>query len=392
MSCHDNMLHLLNLPDGILDKILSCMSYDDIARQRLVCRKFDQTCRNLLNKGFVAVERYHGVCLKNVKAQLPRRESERRMHPMFRHCEILTAVETRLSMLSMTFMRYVDIKLCCFIPGKVIDEIFRVLRHVMTSTTQLRAHELLQELRDISSMAMEHFDEKVVPRLKQHLATAPNRSCHSVSIAGPSNLSLMPSRVSAMSVDKAKLANDFSKMQSQSKHNKKNVDSLKKTVRRLQLKLKRHSVQLSRQSARLREQAQKLREQDTVIAEMKRHMQEWDLTLSDLKAGRLVTSDSDTMISSENSSGVTSGEGSSNSSSISNLASASTSDNESGTSALKAESKQDATPNTSPKRKRTSSSSELPENSENDEMALRAKRFCRILKFCENKSMKHNET
>lgn len=384
------MLHLLNLPDGILDKILSCMSYDDIARQRLVCRKFDQTCRNLLNKGFVAVERYHGVCLKNVKAQLPRRESERRMHPMFRHCEILTAVETRLSMLSMTFMRYVDIKLCCFIPGKVIDEIFRVLRHVMTSTTQLRAHELLQELRDISSMAMEHFDEKVVPRLKQHLATAPNRSCHSVS--SPSNLSLMPSRVSAMSVDKAKLANDFSKMQSQSKHNKKNVDSLKKTVRRLQLKLKRHSVQLSRQSARLREQAQKLREQDTVIAEMKRHMQEWDLTLSDLKAGRLVTSDSDTMISSENSSGVTSGEGSSNSSSISNLASASTSDNESGTSALKAESKQDATPNTSPKRKRTSSSSELPENSENDEMALRAKRFCRILKFCENKSMKHNET
>ncbi|XP_026275189.1 F-box only protein 28 isoform X2 [Frankliniella occidentalis] len=390
MSCHDNMLHLLNLPDGILDKILSCMSYDDIARQRLVCRKFDQTCRNLLNKGFVAVERYHGVCLKNVKAQLPRRESERRMHPMFRHCEILTAVETRLSMLSMTFMRYVDIKLCCFIPGKVIDEIFRVLRHVMTSTTQLRAHELLQELRDISSMAMEHFDEKVVPRLKQHLATAPNRSCHSVS--SPSNLSLMPSRVSAMSVDKAKLANDFSKMQSQSKHNKKNVDSLKKTVRRLQLKLKRHSVQLSRQSARLREQAQKLREQDTVIAEMKRHMQEWDLTLSDLKAGRLVTSDSDTMISSENSSGVTSGEGSSNSSSISNLASASTSDNESGTSALKAESKQDATPNTSPKRKRTSSTSELPENSENDEMALRAKRFCRILKFCENKSMKHNET
>lgn len=40
-----------------------------------------------------------------------------------------------------------------------------------------------------------------------------------------------------MSVDKARLANDFSKMQSQSKHNKKNVDSLKKTVRRLQLKV-----------------------------------------------------------------------------------------------------------------------------------------------------------
>ena len=47
----------------------------------------------------------------------------------------------------------------------------------------------------------------------------------------------MPSRVSAMNVDKARLANDFSKMQSQSKHNKRNVDSLKRTVRRLQLKV-----------------------------------------------------------------------------------------------------------------------------------------------------------
>ncbi len=29
-----------------------------------------------------------------------------------------------------------------------------------------RSNELLQELRDISSMAMEHFDEKIVPMLK----------------------------------------------------------------------------------------------------------------------------------------------------------------------------------------------------------------------------------
>lgn len=392
MSCHDNMLHLLNLPDGILDKILSCMSYDDIARQRVVCRKFDQVCKTQLNKGFLAVERYHAVCLKNVKAQLPRRESERRMHPMFRHCEILTAVETRLSMLSMTFMRYVDIKLCCFIPGKVIDEIFRVLRHVMTSTSQLRAHELLQELRDISSMAMERFDEKVVPRLKQHLQSTPNRNCHSVTIAGPSNLSLMPSRVSAMSVDKAKLANDFSKMQSQSKHNKKNVDSLKKTVRRLQLKLKRHSVQLSRQNARLREQAQKLREQDTVIAEMKRHMQEWDLTLSDLKAGRIVSSDSDTMNSSESSSGVSSNDGCSSSSNLSNLVNSSSTENHTVEDAVDADTRDSETSSDPPAPKLKRTHSELPPGPDGDEMALRAKRFCRILKFCENKSMKHNES
>lgn len=31
----------------------------------------------------------------------------------------------------------------------------------------MRAHEILQELRDISSMAIEHFDEKIVPDIKR---------------------------------------------------------------------------------------------------------------------------------------------------------------------------------------------------------------------------------
>lgn len=48
-----------------------------------------------------------------------RRESERRNHSLARHADILAAVETRLSLLNMTFMKYVDSKLCCFIPGKV---------------------------------------------------------------------------------------------------------------------------------------------------------------------------------------------------------------------------------------------------------------------------------
>lgn len=48
-----------------------------------------------------------------------RRESERRNHSLARHADILAAVETRLSLLNMTFMKYVDSNLCCFIPGKV---------------------------------------------------------------------------------------------------------------------------------------------------------------------------------------------------------------------------------------------------------------------------------
>ncbi len=44
-----------------------------------------------------------------------------------------------------------------------------VLRLVRRESAPPRAHELLQELRDISSMAMEHFDEKIVPGLKRRM-------------------------------------------------------------------------------------------------------------------------------------------------------------------------------------------------------------------------------
>ncbi|GIY38158.1 f-box only protein 28 [Caerostris extrusa] len=108
-------MSLLNLPDDVLEKILSCMSYDDVSRCRLVCRRMNDVCKRVLNRGFHRVERYHAKCLRQVKSQLPRRESERRKHSLARHCDILTAVETRLSLLGMTFMKFIEMDLCCFI-------------------------------------------------------------------------------------------------------------------------------------------------------------------------------------------------------------------------------------------------------------------------------------
>ena len=63
------------------------------------------------------------MCGFQVKAKLPRRESERRNHPLARHVDILSAIETRLSLLSMTYSKYIDLGLCCFIPGKVMLQI-----------------------------------------------------------------------------------------------------------------------------------------------------------------------------------------------------------------------------------------------------------------------------
>ncbi|KAL1124577.1 hypothetical protein AAG570_001201 [Ranatra chinensis] len=167
------MIQIIDLPDVVIEHIFSFLQYDAIAQNRIVCRKFNETGGKMLNRGYYAADRFHEKTLKAIKAKLPRRESERRVHPLARQCDILIAIETRLSMLAMTFTKWMDAKVCCFIPGKVIDEIMRVLRCVANNPNPPRAHEILQELRDISSMAMEHFDEKILPRLKLMMGVPP---------------------------------------------------------------------------------------------------------------------------------------------------------------------------------------------------------------------------
>lgn len=81
-------------------------------------------------------------------------------------------METRISILSMTYGKYMDLNLCCFIPGKVIDELFHILNIVLTTNGPLTPNNLLQELRDISSMAIEHFDERVAITFKKYCENA----------------------------------------------------------------------------------------------------------------------------------------------------------------------------------------------------------------------------
>lgn len=42
-----------------------------------------------------------------------------------------------------------------------------MLRYVRHAVSPPRSHEALMELRDISSMAMEHFEEKILPVLRE---------------------------------------------------------------------------------------------------------------------------------------------------------------------------------------------------------------------------------
>ncbi|KAL3216199.1 hypothetical protein MRX96_006400 [Rhipicephalus microplus] len=295
-SRRDQSFTVESLPVEIMDHILSYLSYDEISVYRRVSRHFNSCCQRLLNQGFFRAERFHAQCLKAVKKQLPRRESERRTHPLARHCEILTSIETRLSLLSMTFMKYMDMNLCCFIPGKVIDEIFRVLRLVKgaghgCTTTPPRAHEILQELRDISSMAMEHFDERIAPGLKLHVGPMkPTLSFIGAGHHGPCAVTATVPRSSELAatsilgrVQKPCVhAAAHSSLTEELKQARAANLSLRKSLTELKSKLTAQSKKLCDQEKRMHDQAQLIAEHGSRLAEQDRKLLEQHREFADV--------------------------------------------------------------------------------------------------------------
>ncbi|KAM9317252.1 F-box only protein 28 [Gastrophryne carolinensis] len=263
---------LLELPIVAIENILNFLSYDQISQLRLVCKRMDLECQRILNQGFLRVERYHSLCQKQVKAQLPRRESERRNHSLARHADILAAVETRLSLLNMTFMKYVDSNLCCFIPGKVIDEIYSVLRYVNSTRSPQRAHEVLQELRDISSMAMEYFDEKIVPILKKKLpgSEVSGRMMGSPPVPGPST-TLSPMHLFSK---QSPSRQEVTKLAQQVRAYGAGLTVLRREVSELRTKVQEQQKQLQDQDQKLLEQSQIIGEQNVRLAELEHKRRE----------------------------------------------------------------------------------------------------------------------
>ncbi|KAM9297696.1 F-box only protein 28 isoform 2-T2 [Morus bassanus] len=261
---------LMGLPIVAIESILSFLSYDETSQLRLVCKRMDLVCQRMLNQGFLKVERYHNLCQKQVKAQLPRRESERRNHSLARHADILAAVETRLSLLNMTFMKYVDSNLCCFIPGKVIDEIYRVLRYVNSTRAPQRAHEVLQELRDISSMAMEYFDEKIVPILKRKMPGSDVSGRLIGTAPGPSAALTTMQLFSKQNPSRQ----EVTKLQQQVKANGTGLTALKREISELRIKVQEQQKQLQDQDQKLLEQTQIIGEQNARLAELERKLRE----------------------------------------------------------------------------------------------------------------------
>ncbi|KAK5966987.1 F-box domain-containing protein [Trichostrongylus colubriformis] len=151
-GCDDGPKRFIQLPNELQMAILQYLSYDDIAK----------------------IRRQLGIDIDReklrIKRELPRRESMRRSHRLSRLNDAYAGLDTRFSIMAMTYRKFIDMKVTCFIPGKVLDEFFRIIdilkkSHDRGGTLAIDIHELLKDLRDLSSMAMEHFEEHVQPSL-----------------------------------------------------------------------------------------------------------------------------------------------------------------------------------------------------------------------------------
>lgn len=85
-----------------------------------------------------------------------------RIHPLYSHTLTLKWIDIVLNVSLSCYNTYIDNKLCCFIPGKIIDEILKILRSLKNAGgSEINTCEILKELRDLVCMATEHFKKEI---------------------------------------------------------------------------------------------------------------------------------------------------------------------------------------------------------------------------------------
>lgn len=67
-----------------------------------------------------------------------------------RHLEALTSIKSRLSVLEMVYSKWINQGRTCFIPGRVLDEAFHLLRILRRLEELPVIYLFLRDLRDLS--------------------------------------------------------------------------------------------------------------------------------------------------------------------------------------------------------------------------------------------------
>lgn len=137
---------------------------------------------------------------------------------------------------------------------------------------------------------MEHFDEKILPDLKHNICTSMVGTVNSYDLPGGvmishgrniNNTTLPHCNNHSMTCSE-KLNQIFKKINDRTKRNKMFFLSVKNQMARIKLRMQRQEYLVRKQNLKLYKQAKKMQDQDTQLAEVRKHLEEWEQKMVDL--------------------------------------------------------------------------------------------------------------
>ncbi|XP_055311527.1 uncharacterized protein LOC129574118 [Sitodiplosis mosellana] len=284
-------IQLTDMPVEIFERIFQYTGYKEVSNMRLVSTQTNQICKTILNSTFTKLQTQLMKRFQNIKKIMPRRESARRSHPLSYECDIIETCCMRLSLLQMTFGRYIEHKHICFFPGAFLDEVYNVLNYIRTTPNLGRPYKITEELIDLSTMAMEFFKDHLEPSMPQFgllsksffgktstATRAPSKNCYLFNTASTSTSTSSSSSAAANSVSISTRSSQSSSMPSPPQSNM----VLRKGIRKIKQGMKKYNNQLSVLRTDLRfckrkstDQAKQITELQNMLAEQQKQTLEY---------------------------------------------------------------------------------------------------------------------
>lgn len=262
------VLQLLDLPTELVEKVLSYLTFKQIGAQRKLCKRFEVIGSGVLNSAFQRLQNQMLNRFQSIKAQMPRRESARRKHPLARESDIVETLHMRLTLLQMSFGKHIERKHCCFFAGEILDEVYSILTYIQKTPNLGRAYKVTDELFDLSTMAMEYFKEHIEPRLPEityfgsdFLDMTSTRFSDGGSIRSPSG-----------SGRGSEPEDEMPEREPQPQSNM----VLRKRIRRIRQGMKRYNNQLTAMKRELKSCKNKMADQHKTMADTGSRLEEYD--------------------------------------------------------------------------------------------------------------------
>lgn len=273
----DQTVFFLDLPREVIEKIFSFLSFKTIAHMRPVSHEMDRICGIILNSTFQRLQTQMLHRFQNIKSKMPRRESARRNHPLACESDIIETLHMRLTLLQMSFGKHIERRHCCFFPGEILDEVYRILHYIKVTPKLARPYKVTDELFDLSTMAMEYFKEHIEPKLPEiaYFSSDFLDFTTTFSSAGTSkNYLCLESPPQEDVKEKDQSCHDDVIVEDLSEPIPQSNMVLRKRIRKIKQGMKRYNSQLSLLRQDLRACKRKTAEQQKQIAEQQKQLAE----------------------------------------------------------------------------------------------------------------------